>query len=243
MTADVWATDDIPADLPQMVEFKTRADAVIKERYGVTVEHVCAMDGDKKRTYQDVFYRRRKSSKNGNTLHKMYGWPYQKGSWCNDRLKVGALSKINRWGGVVYLGIAADEPERFKVLSDTKKSPLVAAGWTEADARRWCEENDLLSPIYTTAARGGCWFCHNQGVDQLRLLRRNYPEYWQIMLRWDEDSPVTFKADGHTIHDFDRRFEMEDKGLVPFDKPFRWKMVADRGVNDHKTEGRRNTTS
>ena len=92
--------------------------------------------------------------------------------------------------------------------------------------RQWCEENDLLSPIYTTATRGGCWFCHNQGVQQLRLLRRNYPELWALMLKWDADSPVTFKSDGHTVHDFDRRFELEDMGLIsPDDKIFRWSML------------------
>ena len=102
------------------------------------------------------------------------------------------------------------------------------AGWTEDDCRQWCEENDLLSPIYTTAARGGCWFCHNQGVQQLRLLRKNYPEYWALMLKWDKDSPVTFHADGHTVHDFDRRFAAEDEGLIyPDDKVFRWSMLDD----------------
>lgn len=93
--------------------------------------------------------------------------------------------------------------------------------------RKWCEDNDLLSPIYTTSTRGGCWFCHNQGVDQLRLLRKNYPEYWQLLLKWDKDSPVTFKPDGHTVHDFDRRFEAEDKELVPADRKFRWKMLEE----------------
>lgn len=40
--AEVWATDDIPADLPPMVEFKKKADKIIKERWGLEVEHVCA---------------------------------------------------------------------------------------------------------------------------------------------------------------------------------------------------------
>lgn len=39
MTADVWATDTIPADLPPMVEFKARADEEIKRRWGIGVEH------------------------------------------------------------------------------------------------------------------------------------------------------------------------------------------------------------
>ena len=93
--------------------------------------------------------------------------------------------------------------------------------------RQWCEENDLLSPIYTTTARGGCWFCHNQGVNQLRLLRQNFPDLWALMLKWDADSPVTFKADGHTVHDFDARFAMEEAGLIlPTDR-WEWKNLEE----------------
>ena len=128
---------------------------------------------------------------------------------------------------VQYLGIAADEPER--IARHTKPGyalPLVAIGWDEAYCRKWCEENDLLSPIYTSAQRGGCWFCHNQGVDQLRLLRKNYPEYWSLMLKWDNDSPVTFKPDGHTVHDFDARFAAEDAGLIRTDVRFKWDMIG-----------------
>lgn len=92
--------------------------------------------------------------------------------------------------------------------------------------REWCEANDLLSPIYTTATRGGCWFCHNQGIDQLRILRHEYPEYWSLMLKWDSDSPVTFHPDGHTVHDFERRFQLEDCGiLIAGDRKFRWKQL------------------
>lgn len=40
--AEVWATETIPADLPPMVEFKKKADKIIKERYGIEVEHVWA---------------------------------------------------------------------------------------------------------------------------------------------------------------------------------------------------------
>lgn len=217
--AEVWATDTIPADLPPMVEFKAKADAIIKERWGIVVEHTSAGQ-----TYDDVFYSIRRHSKIGNN-GKIYGWPVQISPWCNGKLKITALKKIQR-GCTVYIGIAADEPNRLHNLSDTKKSPLVEAGWTEAMCREWCEENDLLSPIYTTATRGGCWFCHNQGVNQLRLLRKNYPEYWALMLKWDEDSPVPFHADGHTVHDFEKRFQLEDEHLLSQDdRRFRWDML------------------
>lgn len=91
--------------------------------------------------------------------------------------------------------------------------------------RKWCKDNDLLSPIYTQSARGGCWFCHNQGVNQLRLLRKSHPDLWALLLKWDIDSPVSFKPGGHTAHDFDIRFALEEVGLVPIGRKFRWNMI------------------
>lgn len=220
--SEVWATNTIPADLPPMIEFKKKADKIIKERYGIEVEHTRA-----KRTYEERFYtvRTEKAKKRPGMI---YGWPFSvTGAWCNSDVKMPPLKAVEKGGNIVYIGIAADEPNRFHSLSDTKKSPLIAIDWDEAYCRKWCEENDLLSPIYTTATRGGCWFCHNQPIDQLRLLRKNYPEYWQLLLKWDSDSPVTFKTDGHTVHDYDKRFEMEELGLVPTDRKFRWKMLKE----------------
>lgn len=220
--AEIWATDRIPADLPPMVEFKAKADKIIKERWGIEVERVRS-----KWTYESHFYcnhvygdtRVSDPKKDG-----IYGFPIRTGPWCNSRLKVSALPRGCN-GDVIYLGIAVDEPNRFRNLTETKKSPLVEAGWDEAYCRQWCEENDLLSPIYTTVNRGGCWFCHNQGVNQLRLLRKKYPDLWALMLKWDSDSPVAFHTDGHSVHDFDKRFSMEDQGLVPADRKFRWEMI------------------
>ena len=48
---------------------------------------------------------------------------------------------------------------------------------------------------------------------------------WAILMKWDLDSPVTFKADGHTVHDFDRRFQWEDMGYIDMRQPFRWSML------------------
>lgn len=221
--AEVWATDTIPADLPPMVAFKAKADEIIKERWGIEVEHIRSKWTFESHFYQPHIYGKTKVAnpqKDG-----IYGFPIRVGMWCNSRLKVSALSKAQKGATAVYIGIAADEPNRFHNLTETKRSPLVEAGWDEAYCRKWCEENGLLSPIYTTAARGGCWFCNNQGVDQLRILRKDYPEYWELMLKWDLDSPVSFHADGHTVHDFEKRFAFEDKGIVPCDRKFRWKML------------------
>ena len=126
---------------------------------------------------------------------------------------------------VEYLGIAADEPKRHGQLNDRKRAPLVEYGIDEDLCGLYCQYNDMLSPTYETSCRDGCWFCHNQGVDQLRNLWKNYPDLWALMMKWDLDSPVTFKADGHTVHDFDKRFQMERDGYIDTRRPFRWEML------------------
>ena len=162
------------------------------------------------------------------------GFPTRWSQYCTGELKINRLtgfsnSALNRGADiniVQYLGIAADEPER--IARHTKPGflmPLVEVGWDEAYCRQWCEERDLLSPIYTTVTRGGCWFCHNQTVNQLRELRRDYPDLWAILMRWDSDSPTTFRPNGRTVHDYDKRFQLEDEGKIPVDRRFKWKML------------------
>lgn len=94
--AEVWATDTIPADLPPMVEFKAKADKIIKERWGIEVEHICAMAKDgTKQTYEKLFYHvpnRRKS--NIKYTGKPNGFPLHSGGFCNDHLKVNPLKQI-----------------------------------------------------------------------------------------------------------------------------------------------------
>lgn len=92
-TADVWATDTIPADLPPMVEFKEKADRIIKERWGIEVEHKCAMKNGEKVTYEKTFYhipkRKNKVDKWQGTIK---GFPIQRNPYC-PKLKVDLVDK------------------------------------------------------------------------------------------------------------------------------------------------------
>lgn len=157
-----------------------------------------------------------------------------KGTWCQ-KLKTRFLERPDAGKGrniVEYLGIAADEPKRFGQLSERKRAPLVEFGIEEELCGLYCKYNGILSPSYETSCRDGCWMCHNQGVNQLRQLRKNYPNLWALLLRWDADSPVSFKPDGRTVHDYDWRFQLEDEGcLLPDDKTFRWKLLDSDMVN------------
>lgn len=97
VTSDVWATQDIPADLPPMWEWKKEADKIIKDLYGIDVEHICAMqkpsqnvqierengarsDGRCLRLcYESMFYRPLSGGRWGGSIK---GFPCVKGSWC-----------------------------------------------------------------------------------------------------------------------------------------------------------------
>lgn len=104
VTAQVWATDSIPADLPPMYEFKEQADKIIKERYGIDVEHFCATrkiqaereteDGgshSQKFTYERGFYNKMRS---GKFVGNIYGFPKTTAGWCK-KLKVNTLREVD----------------------------------------------------------------------------------------------------------------------------------------------------
>lgn len=218
---EIWATETIQADLPPMVEFKAKADAIIKERWGIEVEHIRGPHTAEQRMYR-IRVR-------GNRTGEMVGWPKIKGCEIQSSCKREPYAKAIR-NATTYLGIAANEPDRISRHSVREgiSLPLVKAGWAEAYCRQWCQDNNLLSPVYTTATRGGCWFCPQQSIGQLRILRKMHPQYWAMMMKWDTDSPMKFKADGHTLHDYERRFQLEDDGLIsPDDKVFRWSMLEE----------------
>lgn len=223
--AEVWATDTIPGDSPDMVEFKKRVDAYILRRWGVAVEHFRSKDTFESFFFDTIKYKTERSRED--RTGQIHGWPYLKGSWCLRQLKLAALDKVQREtkGCTVAIGIAIDEPDRFHNLVGGRISPLVAAGWTEKMCMKWCEDNDLVSPDYHHSDRSGCWFCPKQRLEQLRHLRHNHPELWAKMLEWDPHSPVTFKPDKHTVADYDARFTAEDAGLVPIGSKFRWSML------------------
>ncbi len=208
---ELMATDDIPAELPEMIDFKNKADEIIYEKYGFRVKKI-----KNPITYEQIFYRKRRKGKNEG---KIYGFPCIFKSWCVDKFKTSCLDFGNN---ITYLGIATDEQKRIERHS--KKTnvilPLHKIGWTEQDCVDWCKANNLLSPIYNHSARGGCWFCHKQRVGELRYLRQCYPDLWDKLLEWDKDSPYKFKIN-HTVQDYEHRFYLEDE-VIDVDKNFKW---------------------
>ena len=79
---------------------------------------------------------------------------------------------------VQYIGIAADEPKRLARLKPGQISLLDKYHVAEPEARSICAAEGLLSPLYDFTKRGGCWFCPNASVSELRHLYYYHPDLW-----------------------------------------------------------------
>ena len=206
----VMFDNDTSGELPEHEDWiHNHAIPLLEKRYGIKTAVVQA-----ERTYTDYFYN---PYQKGGKIGQIYGFPYLRGPWCNDRLKMRPMNKWKKQYGehISAIGIAADEVRR--IARNTKPDtvlPLVEYGIAEKEAFTICKKADLLSPAYSNGReRLGCWFCHNQRIGELRRLRREYPELWKKLMRLDKDSPVTFKPKS-TLKAFDERFEGESAKTV-----------------------------
>jgi len=96
-TTDIWATDTIRGEHPEMVKFKDMADEYIWRKYRIEVEHLCAMRNGEKITYEKMFYhvpKRKASSSGGGGYFQqqgtILGFPTLWGPWCQSDLKRNA---------------------------------------------------------------------------------------------------------------------------------------------------------
>lgn len=219
ITVDIMAktTPPLSAQLPELTDFKKRIDKEIKERYGLEVQHLQA-----NKSFEDLFYRKLTEK---SKYKDIYGWPPAFGHWCMNELKKKPIDKYFKGVDCIqYIGIAIDEPARLGRLNDKLRSPLAEYNITEAMAMDICKELDWVAPTYITSNRDGCWFCPCQSLNQLRRLYNDFPDYWKIMKKWDADTGRRFKID-HTLDEYDKRFKLENEGLIPRDNTFRWKML------------------
>lgn len=73
------------------------------------------------------------------------------------------------------IGIAYDETDRHKQLSDIKRSILVEEKITEAEATTICWRHNVLSPIYTRTGRDGCVLCPNAKASEREQWFKDFP--------------------------------------------------------------------
>ena len=201
---DIMFDDDTSGETPEMASFITKAEKILKEKFNIEVTHLRGV------TFKEQFY---KVKQRGKHVGDNYGFPYTIGAWCNDRLKMQPIKEYMRKQTdevIQYVGIAYDEPERYERLNhETHIAPLYDLKITEKEAMEICEKYDLLSPIYKTSFRGGCWFCPKQRLSQLKWLYQEHNDLWNTLRDMEKDSSNTFKPNT-TLKDLEERFKNDD---------------------------------
>ncbi len=157
------------------------------------------------------------------------GFPYIQGCPLNSKAKIRPMQKyINGISAKIqYVGIAADEPKRLEKMKNRKGneiSLLEKYSYTEAMAFELCKKYNLLSPVYSFAKRGGCWFCPNCSIKELRHLRTYHRELWEKLIDLEKSvsekncvSPLYNTLQPVSVVDMEDRFRWEDAQMTIFD--------------------------
>lgn len=202
---EIMATPTVGAEYPEMYEYLDKVDQYLMKTIEKKITRIPSVI-----SFEEQFYT---VKTRGNHEGEIYGFPWNLGAWCNSKLKVAALDKYFKNQDkeyISYIGIAYDEPRRLARLEKNEKAPLAEWKMTEADCLEYTKEKGLYNPLYDKFKRLGCWFCVKQGFDSLRVLRRDYPELWNMLLKWQIDSEVKFKPD-YTIQQLEERFALEEE--------------------------------
>lgn len=149
---------------------------------------------------------------------KGFSFPTPRIRWCTKELKTNLLEKYkkkleDRFEVINYIGIASDELYRLERNNNKKKNvryPLVEWGWTEKDALEYCYKKGFdFGGLYKIFDRVSCWCCPLQSLEELRKLRKNFPDLWGKLMDWQEKTWRKFKTE-YSVQELDRRFEFEE---------------------------------
>ena len=149
---------------------------------------------------------------------KGFSWPGPLSRWCTSRMKTDIIDayirKLEKQYTVEqYIGIAADEPQRIKNFH----YPLVDWGMTEADCLKYCQDCGFdWNGLYEIFSRVSCWCCPLQSLEELRKLRKHFPDLWNRLREMDDSTWRTFRAD-YSVRQLEQRFDFEEEWLKSHD--------------------------
>jgi 3'-phosphoadenosine 5'-phosphosulfate sulfotransferase (PAPS reductase)/FAD synthetase len=217
--SEVMFDKDISGELPEHIDFVKNKCIPLFENWGYEIKILHA-----DLNYMDIFKREpTKGKRFGSGL--ITGFPMAGRCQINKSLKVLPIEKFLKTYDdkfIQYIGIAIDEPERLARLTDNKISLLAKYRYTERMALALCSKYDLVSPIYDFAPRGGCWFCPNARIAELKYLRENHRELWDKLLELEETPDLIGNIwntlTKTSIHDIEKRFRFEDSQITVFER-------------------------
>lgn len=145
---------------------------------------------------------------------KGFSWAGPRNRWCTGMMKINVINRYlkelqEKYEVIQYIGIAADEPKRIR----EHRYPLVEWGMTEKDCLEYCYARGYdWEGLYEIFGRVSCWCCPLQPLQELRILRKRFPELWEKLLDWQIKTWRKFKED-FTVQELELRFRLEEEWL------------------------------
>ncbi|GAB6150723.1 phosphoadenosine phosphosulfate reductase domain-containing protein [Clostridium novyi] len=143
--------------------------------------------------------------------------------WWTREAKVNAIEKYIKYQKVKYnedviqyIGYTKDEKSntrqdmKWNYYSNKvkqKRFPLIDWGMSESDCYKYCYEEGILNPLYNYFKRLGCYLCPKQSEESLRTLKKYFPEQWNELIKYLED---TCKSEFVDPGQFNIKFNLED---------------------------------
>jgi 3'-phosphoadenosine 5'-phosphosulfate sulfotransferase (PAPS reductase)/FAD synthetase len=155
----------------------------------------------------------------GNTPQIGKAWPGPTLRWCTG-LKRDAINKYYsqyRGEGIIsYIGFAADEINRMirpniSARWYETRFPLYDFDMTETDCLEYCYSKGFTwGGLYNYFKRVSCWCCPLQSLKDLKQLYIHFPDLWARLRDMDKRAWNTFRADGKSVEDLEKRFYFEE---------------------------------
>ena len=165
--------------------------------------------------FEYLFFEHMPKRKNPELIgRKGYSWGGPRNRWCTATLKTRIIDRYLRelskeYTLHQYIGIAADEPQRVREFH----YPLIDWGMTEADCLAYCKERGFdWDGLYDIFQRVSCWCCPLQSYDELRKLRKHFPELWERLRYMDKNTWRNFLKN-YSVEQLEARFAFEDELL------------------------------
>lgn len=149
-------------------------------------------------------------------------WPSSQVRWCTDVLKTRILNKYfahlrEKYTVIQLIGLAADEEnrlERKQNLNPEYRHPLAEWGWTESDCLKYCYSKGFdWCGLYEIFHRVSCWCCPLQSLEELRNLRKHFPDLWAKLLDMEHRTWRAFRSD-YSVDQLEIRFAFEEERLA-----------------------------
>lgn len=206
ITIDEIIFCDTTVEFPEMYEHIKKVEEYIGMK-------VTILKPEHDYEYMMFEYEKKKGKNKG---QKGYSWADFRNRWCTQYFKKQVINrylkeKYKNIEIIEYLGIAADETKRLIKNKEKKNLRYPLAEWniTEAEALEYCYNKGFdWEGLYKKFDRVSCWCCPLKNLKELKVLYREYPEYWEQLKKWDFKTYRKFRAD-YSVRELEERFEKE----------------------------------